>query len=517
MYKEITTRIKPEDYADLHVFKKCIAQCCGMDPLRIVHIDVLKRSIDARQKTIYLNIKAGVHIDEIHKTAPIFVPEYKNVADSRKSVIIVGAGPAGLFAALRLIEGGIRPILLERGKCVRERLSDLSKLYKERIVNPDSNFSFGEGGAGTFSDGKLYTRSKKRGDNRRILEILVYHGASPQILVDSHPHVGTDKLPKVIENIRNTILNCGGEIYFGHRVDSLLMKGKEIYGVRAAGKEFFADQVILATGHSARDTYRMLDRCGVTLERKDFAVGFRLEHPQHEIDVIQYHRAEGRGQYLPAAEYSLVTNIKGRGVYSFCMCPGGVVVPATTCHGEQVVNGMSASKRNSPWANSAIVTVVGKEELDHMGFHGLYAGMEFQEQLESKAWQEGRENLYAPAQRMPDFIKGKESVSLPRCSYKPGVTPSRIDFWFPDILSRRIRTALIEFDRRHKGFISENAAILGVESRTSSPLRIPRDGNSLCHIEIKGLYPCGEGAGYSGGIVSSAIDGEKCAENIFLM
>ncbi len=512
MYKEIQVRIKPEEAAQEEELKRIAARALAIVPGRICRVDMVRRSIDARQRTVLFNMLLGVHIDRIEEREKVFIPAYRDVSDG-KPVIVVGAGPAGLFAALRLIERGFRPIVLERGKAVENRKKDLNRLYKTGIVNDDSNFGFGEGGAGTFSDGKLYTRSKKRGDVRRILEILVHHGAAEHILVDAHPHVGTDKLPGVIVNIRKTIEKYGGEVHFDTRVTDLLIRGNNIYGVVTDGREVLAGQVILATGHSARDVYRMLHVRDVRMEAKDFAVGVRLEHPQRLIDCMQYHTRDGRGPWLPAAEYNFVADIDGRGVYSFCMCPGGVVVPAATAPGQQVVNGMSSSARNTPWANSAMVTAIGKQELESMNYHGLFAGLEFQETLEYRAFQEGGGGLWAPGQRLTDFLAGKYSQSLPSASYKPGVKSSLLHVWLPKMVSRRLSTALTYFGQRAKGFVTAEALLLGVETRTSSPIRIPRNEEAR-HPEIVGLYPCGEGAGYAGGIVSAAMDGEKCAESI---
>lgn len=512
MYREIQIRVRPIDAGDENRLKALVSKQEKVAVERILQMDIVRRSIDARQREVMLNLVIGVHIDRMEEQDRVFLPAYREVHKG-EAVIIVGAGPAGLFAALRLIERGFRPIVLERGKAVEDRKKDLNKLYKTGCVDEDSNFGFGEGGAGTFSDGKLYTRSKKRGDVRRAMEILVYHGANPKILVDAHPHVGTDKLPGVIVNIRKTIEKYGGEIHFNTRVSDLLIRDHQIYGVVADGQEFLARNVILATGHSARDVYRMLHRQSVSMETKDFAVGLRLEHPQYDIDCIQYHSKEGRGEWLPAAEYNFVTNIDGRGVYSFCMCPGGVVVPAATAPGQQVVNGMSSSSRNTPWANSAMVTAIGKAELEQMNYQGLFAGMEFQETLEKRAWEEGGGGLCAPAQVLTDFLTGRLSSQLPATSYKPGVKSSLISSWLPELLYRRLAAGLKVFGQKAPGFITSKALLLGVETRTSSPLRISRNEH-LMHPEIMGLYPCGEGAGYAGGIISAAMDGEKCAEAI---
>lgn len=514
MYQEIQIRIRPEEAGDEQVLKEMAARTERIRPERIVQVEVVRRSIDARQREVMFNLTLGIHIDRYEEREKVFVPAYRDVG-RQEEVVVVGAGPAGLFAALRLIERGFRPIVLERGKGVEDRKKDLNRLYKTGGVDEDSNFGFGEGGAGTFSDGKLYTRSKKRGDVRRALEILVFHGADPRILTDAHPHVGTDKLPGVIVRIRKTIEQYGGEIHFNTRVTDLLVCGQRVCGVVAGEREFRSRHVILATGHSARDVYRMLQRRSVLMEAKGFAVGLRLEHPQHDIDCMQYHTSRGRGKWLPAATYNFVTNIEGRGVYSFCMCPGGVVVPAATGPEQQVVNGMSSSSRNTPWANSAMVTAIGPAELQQMQYTGLFAGLEFQEALEKQAWMEGGGGLCAPAQVLTDFLAGKESGVLPATSYKPGVKSSVISRWLPEILYRRLAAGLRYFGRRAPGFVSEKALLLGVETRTSSPLRIPRN-TGFMHPEISGLYPCGEGAGYAGGIISAAMDGEKCAEMVNL-
>lgn len=513
MYQEIQIRLRPEEAENEELLKKAVAEIAGIAVERIVHVNVVKRSVDARQKVVLLNLLVGVHVDRMEEREKVFIPAYRHVED-KPVVVVVGAGPAGLFAALRLIERGFRPMVLERGKKVEDRKKDLGELYRTGIVNEDSNFGFGEGGAGTFSDGKLYTRSKKRGDIQRTLEILVYHGADKAILVDAHPHIGTDKLPGVIVNMRKAIEAYGGVVRFNTRVTDIMIRDGQVVGVKTGDEEIPAGRVILATGHSARDIYRILYRNDVYMESKDFAVGLRLEHSQFDIDCMQYHTTNGRGNFLPAAEYNFVTNIDKKGVYTFCMCPGGVVVPAATGPGQQVVNGMSSSRRNTPWANSAVVTSVGQAELTRLNCKGLFGGVRFQEMLEKKAWQAGEEKLYAPAQRLTDFLQGKCSGRLPATSYKPGVTSSAIHEWFPSLLTQRLRKGLLYFGERAKGFVTEEAVLLGVETRTSSPIRIPRDSKRLEHVQIAGLYPCGEGAGYAGGIVSAAMDGERCANCI---
>ncbi|WP_294141364.1 FAD-dependent oxidoreductase [uncultured Sanguibacteroides sp.] len=515
MYKEVELRVTPEEAHDREKILYLLVSMLQVERGRIKHTEVIKKSIDARQKRVMMQLKLGVFIDEVEQRERQFMPMYKDVSKARP-VVVVGAGPAGLFAALRLIEKGMRPIVLERGKSVEERKKDLNQLYKTGSVNIDSNYGFGEGGAGTFSDGKLFTRSKKRGNVNRILEILVYHGASESILIDAHPHIGTDKLPGVIVNIRKTIERYGGEVRFNSRVKDILIERNKVKGVSVDEGEVLADQVILATGHSARDVYGMLQARSVLMLAKEFAVGLRLEHPQEVIDRIQYHNPAGRGDFLPAAEYSFVANINGRGVYSFCMCPGGVVVPACTGPEQQVVNGMSSSGRNTAWANSAIVTSIGEEELKELRYTGLFGGMEFQKDLEYRAWREGGGKLVAPAQRLIHFMTNKESTSFPKSSYKPGLRPTLFGEWLPRLIYQRLLAGLEQFGRKSRGFIHEDALLLGVETRTSAPVRIPRLTERMVHPEIEGLYPCGEGAGYAGGIVSAAMDGEGCAEVITL-
>ena len=497
-----------------------LAQEKGLEETRINAIKVLKRSIDARQRTIFVNLSVRVYIDEqpdeteadYHKT------QYPNV-ENRPQVIIVGAGPGGLFAALRLIELGLRPIIVERGKDVRQRKRDLALITRTQTVDPESNYSFGEGGAGAYSDGKLYTRSKKRGNADKILHVFCQHGASTSILVDAHPHIGTDKLPRVIENMRHTIEGCGGEVHFETRMDALLIQGDKVAGILTNQGEELHGPVILATGHSARDVYRWLAANGVELEAKGIAVGVRLEHPAHRIDQIQYHNREGRGSYLPAAEYSFVTQAEGRGVYSFCMCPGGFVVPAASGPEQVVVNGMSPSNRGSRWSNSGMVVELRPEDLSR---HDLQlqgtdtqsplAMLAFQEQLERLCWLQGGQRQTAPAQRMADFVNHRLSADLPPSSYAPGLVASPLHFWLPPFISRRLEQGFRVFGRNARGFLTNEAAMIGVETRTSAPVRIVRDRDTLQHVRLQGLFPCGEGAGYAGGIVSAGVDGERCAE-----
>lgn len=518
MIQEYQIRVLPEQAANEGGIRQFLVAEKGLAAEHINHIRILKRSIDARQRTIYVNLTLRVYIDE-EPTDDVFTPiDYRDVSD-RPVAIVVGAGPGGLFAALRLIELGIRPIVLERGKDVHERRKDIARISREHLVNPESNFSFGEGGAGAFSDGKLYTRSKKRGSVDRILQIFCQHGASTSILADAHPHIGTDKLPRVIENIRSTIIRCGGEVHFQCKVTDLLINKDRVCGVNAIDSHEGTERqvqwngpVILATGHSARDVYRWLHRNKVEIEAKNLAVGVRLEHPAHLIDQIQYHNREGKGQYLPTAEYAFVTQVEGRGVYSFCMCPGGTVVPAASGPEQIVVNGMSPSLRNSPWSNSGMVVEL---RLDDIGADDSpLAMMEFQEQLEKQCWMQGNRRQTAPAQRMADFVNNRLSGSLPKSSYQPGLISSPLHFWMPPFITTRLQQGFRQFGRQSHGFLTNEAIIIGVETRTSSPVRIVRNPETLQHIRLEGLYPCGEGAGYAGGIVSAAIDGERCAENL---
>lgn len=524
MIQELQLRILPEQAANEQSLKQVAAQETGNKVALIKAVRVLKRSIDARQRTIYINLKVRAFIDEFPTEVEYQPVEYKDVSDG-KPVVVVGAGPGGLFAALRLIELGFRPVIVERGKNVRDRKKDLALISREHIVNSESNYSFGEGGAGAYSDGKLYTRSKKRGSVDKVLNVFCQHGASVSILSDAHPHIGTDKLPRVIENMREQILRSGGEIHFETRMDRLIIHKNEVVGIETNTGESFMGPVILATGHSARDVYRYLSASQIQIEAKGLAVGVRLEHPQHLIDQIQYHRKEGRGEYLPAAEYSFVTQVKGRGVYSFCMCPGGFIVPAASGPRQLVVNGMSPSNRGSYWSNSGMVVEIHPDDLENKALSLAEEKeeepivpelrmMRFQERLEEQCWLNGNCKQTAPAQRMDDFVHNRMSKDLPRTSYAPGVISSPLHFWMPEFISSRLRDGFIHFGKVSKGFLTNAALMIGVETRTSSPVRILRDKDSLQHVTMKGLFPCGEGAGYAGGIVSAAIDGERCAESV---
>lgn len=521
MIQEFQFRLLPEEAANEQALKQAVAREHGISLDSIRAIRVLKRSIDARQRTVFINIKLRVFIDEMPEEAEYRTVVYPDVS-AGKPVVVVGAGPGGLFAALRLIELGLRPIIIERGKNVRERKKDIAFISREHLVNPESNYSFGEGGAGAFSDGKLYTRSKKRGSVDKILNVFCQHGASASILSDVHPHIGTDKLPRVIENMREQILRCGGEVRFEARMEKLLIKEGKVVGVEAQTGEQFRGPVILATGHSARDVYRYLHQARIPLEAKGIAVGVRLEHPQALIDRIQYHTKEGRGNYLPAAEYSFVTQVRERGVYSFCMCPGGFVVPAASGPRQVVVNGMSPSNRGSRWANSGMVVEIRpedypalmKDEKSTVSPDSPLVLLAFQERLEELCWLNGGMKQTAPAQRMNDFVNKKNSFDLPVSSYTPGLLASPLHFWMPEFVTDRLREGFRYFGKVSKGFLTNEAAMIGVETRTSSPVRILRDRESCQHITLQGFFPCGEGAGYAGGIVSAAIDGERCAEGV---
>ena len=513
MIKEFQLRVHPRTASTTSDIARHVAKNYDIDVNSIQGVRVMKRSIDARQRNVVVNLKVLVYIDEPMSHDYLVPPiEYQPV-DGKLQAIVVGMGPGGLFAALRLIELGIKPIVLERGKNVMERRIDASRIQREGVVDPESNYCFGEGGAGAYSDGKLYTRSKKRGSVDRVLGIFVQHGAREEILIDSHPHIGSDKLPGVIQSMRETILYCGGEVHFQTKVTRLIVNDGKVTGVETAGGEAFEGPVILATGHSARDVYQMLDDNDIALEAKGIAVGVRLEHPQRIIDQIQYHSVLGRGEYLPAAEYNFVTQVDHRGVYSFCMCPGGFVVPASSEPDGLVVNGMSPSNRGSHWANSGMVVELHPEDLpDQFTQQGVLAMMHFQQEMERRAFAEAGNTLIAGAQRMKDFVDGKASRNIPPSSYLPGVQPSRLDLWMPQFVANRLRKGFMVFGKNARGFLTNDATVIGVETRTSSPVRIPRDHDLLHHISLQGLYPCGEGAGYAGGIVSSAIDGERCAE-----
>lgn len=483
---------------------------------RIARVDITRRSIDARQRNVVVNLTVKVHIDTVDEEAVAFVPvEYRPVAGTRQA-IVVGAGPAGLFAALELIEAGIRPIVLERGKDVDSRRRDMVAISCTGTVDPDSNYCFGEGGAGAYSDGKLYTRSKKRGPVDKVLKILHQHGAQPEILVDAHPHIGTDRLPAVIKAIRETIIACGGEVHFGTKVTGLLMSDSRVNGVITADGREWRGPVILATGHSARDVYHMLADSGITIEPKGIAVGVRLEHPQELIDRIQYHSPKGRGKYLPAAEYSMLTRVDDRAVYSFCMCPGGYIIPAASAPGQLVVNGMSPANRGTRWANSGMVVEILPEDIPDAADpkENALKMMRFQEKIENDFFEASGHTQQAPAQRMADFVEGRLSETLPRSSYPPGLISARVDKLLPPGVSRRLREGFRVFGTKQRGFLTNEAVLIGDETRTSSPVRIPRDRETMRHIAVEGLYPCGEGAGYAGGIVSAAIDGMAVARAI---
>lgn len=513
MIKEQQIRVEPRVAATESLLKDFLAHECAIDERTIKGVRILKRSIDARQRKVFVNLKVRLYINEIPEDDEYIHTEYGDVSNG-KPVIVVGAGPGGLFAALRLIEKGCKPIVLERGKNVRDRKLDLSAITKTQNVDPESNYCFGEGGAGAYSDGKLYTRSKKRGDIEKILNVFCQHGASTAILADAHPHIGTDKLPAVIEAMRNTILRCGGEVHFQTKMTSLVMDDREVKGVKAVDLTSGEDReyvgpVILATGHSSRDVYRYLNDAGIEMEAKGIAVGVRLEHPAQLIDQIQYHSKQGRGKYLPAAEYSFVTQVDGRGVYSFCMCPGGFVIPAATGKEQIVVNGMSPSNRGTRWSNSGMVVEVRPEDVEG---DDVMRVLRFQEKLERDCWVNGNMKQTAPAQRMADFVNSKLSYDLPKASYAPGLISSPLHFWLPPMVSKRLQQGFRKFGSMSHGFLTNEAVLIAVETRTSSPLRILRERETLQHVTVSGLFPCGEGAGYAGGIVSAGVDGERCAD-----
>lgn len=536
MIHEFQIRVLPEVAANVQSLKHFLQEDKGLEEKEITDVRILKRSIDARQRTIFVNLKVRVYVNELPLDEEFERVDYPNV-DGKPQAVVVGAGPGGLFAALRLIELGVKPVVVERGKSVHERRKDIALISRNHVVDPESNYSFGEGGAGAFSDGKLYTRSKKRGNVEKILNVFCQHGASTSILADAHPHLGTDRLPGIIEAMRNTIIRCGGEVHFETKMVGLLISGDKVEGIEVADGRKMYGPVILATGHSARDVYRYLNSQGIEIEAKDIAVGVRLEHPSEMIDQIQYHRKEGRGKFLPAAEYSFVTQVEGRGVYSFCMCPGGTVVPAASGPNQIVVNGMSNSQRNSPWSNSGMVVELHVEDLAHPSIASLppapnsllnegatlssgtndaaknaLAMLDFQERLEYTAFLQGNRKQTAPAQRMAHFVNGKGSYDLPKSSYTPGLISTPIHFWMPDFVSKRLQQGFKNFGKMSHGFLTNEALMIGVETRTSAPVRIIRDRETLQHVRIQGLFPCGEGAGYAGGIVSAGVDGERCAE-----
>ena len=517
MTQEYDIRVLPHVAANEQSLRDYIAEEKGFDVRTITHLRILRKSIDARQRTIFVNLRVRVYINEMPEDDAYQHTDYPDVS-GRPQVIVVGAGPGGLFASLKLIELGYRPIVLERGKDVHERKKDLSQITKTQQVDSESNYCFGEGGAGAYSDGKLYTRSKKRGNIEKILHVFCQHGASTNILANAHPHIGTDKLPRVIENMRNTILRCGGEVHFQTKMTRLLIEGDTVVGVEAVSQHpvpntqrHFRGPVILATGHSARDVYRYLAEAKVEIEAKGIAVGVRLEHPSMLIDQIQYPNRPGRGKYLPAAEYSFVTQVDGRGVYSFCMCPGGFVIPAATDKEQIVVNGMSPSNRGGQWSNSGMVVEIRPEDINDSQSSPLSV-MHFQEQLERDCWQQGNRKQTAPAQRMADFVNRRLSYDLPKSSYAPGLISSPLHFWMPEMITHRLQEGFKYFGKHSHGFLTNEAIMIGVETRTSSPVRILRDKDTLMHVRIQGLFPCGEGAGYAGGIVSAGVDGERCAE-----
>ena len=532
MIEEYQLRVLPQAAASEENIIAYLAKEKGLDARTLTHVRVLRRSIDARQRTIYVNLKVRAYINETPQDDEYQHVDYPYVGD-RPQVVVVGEGPGGLFASLRLIELGLRPVILERGKDVRERKKDMALITKTQKVDPESNYCFGEGGAGAYSDGKLYTRSKKRGSVEKILNVFCQHGASTSILCDAHPHIGTDKLPRVIENMRKQVLQSGGQVYFNTKMIELLIENGRVVGIRAVNhvnnKEMeLHGPVILATGHSARDVYRYLNDQHIEIAAKGIAVGVRLEHPAELIDQIQYHSRNGRGKYLPAAEYSFVTQVEGRGVYSFCMCPGGFIIPAATGPEQIVVNGMSPSNRGTRWSNSGMVVEVHPEDLAEIERGGTAAAdndhtdaaqgtdplsmMRFQEQLEKSCWQQGNRKQTAPAQRMADFVNGHLSYDLPDSSYAPGLVSSPLHFWMPPFIAHRLQEGFKAFGRQRHGFLTNEATLIATETRTSSPVRILRDDLTLQHIRLQGLFPCGEGAGYAGGIVSAAIDGERCAE-----
>lgn len=513
--EELTLRLTPRQAASEDIIKESVADALAITNEDIGELRIKARSIDARQKKVMINLRVQVAKKGEKLSYKEELPECKQVGSTSPTVIIVGAGPAGLFAALRALELGIKPIVVERGKDVDSRRIDIAEISKTGRVNPESNFCFGEGGAGTFSDGKLYTRSKKRGNINEILSLLVRFGADEKILYETHPHIGTDRLGNIIKTIREHIIEKGGEVRFNSRMEKLIVEDAKVKGISLASGEILEGEVILATGHSARDVFTMLHSEGIKLEQKSIAIGVRLEHPQYLIDQIQYHNPKGRGMWLPPAEYNFVTQVDGRGVYSFCMCPGGVIVPAASNQGELVVNGMSSSSRGGQYANSGMVVEIHPEDITAYGDYGELSMLKFQETLERSFYAAAGNSIIAPAQRMLDFVKGKISATLPKGSYAPGMRSAPVHFLLPDFISMRLRKGFETFGKKAKGFLTNDAVVVGLESRTSSPVRIPRNPETFCHPEIAGLYPVGEGAGYAGGIVSAAMDGRRTMDALF--
>lgn len=516
MQKHLSIKLLPSEAGNDQIIRSLIASSSGSALNQVTGYSIIKRSIDARGKQPWILLTLLAFIDEPFINRQSVNIHFPDVRKSDHTVIIIGAGPAGLFAALQLIEKGIKPILLERGKDVRSRRRDLALLNKEGILNPESNYCFGEGGAGTYSDGKLYTRSNKRGDINRILNLFVQFGAEEKILYEAHPHIGTNKLPHIITAMRQQIINSGGEFLFDQKVTDFIINNNSITGViTAGGASFHAQDVILATGHSARDIFHLLKEKEIQIEAKPFALGVRIEHPQDLIDSVQYH-CTSRGEYLPPASYSLVQQVEGRGVFSFCMCPGGIIAPASTDIGELVVNGWSPSKRNNPYANSGMVVSIEEPDYNKLfQSSGQLAAMEFQRMVEVNAFKAGGGKYVAPAQRMVDFAEKKISASLPDCSYLPGIHSTSLHEVLPGFVARSLQLAFREFGKKMRGYFTNEAVLVATESRTSSPVRIPRDPLTLEHPQITGLYPCGEGAGYAGGIVSAAMDGERIALTIY--
>ena len=514
MQKSISLKLLPSEAASDQLIKQYISKAESVELSAVSGYHILKQSIDARSKQTWVNLTVQAFINEPFLLRSLMHFDFKDVRAAKYRVIIIGAGPAGLFAALQLIEKGIKPIILERGKEVRARRRDLALLNKEGQINPESNYCFGEGGAGTYSDGKLYTRSSKRGDINRILNLFVHFGAEENILYESHPHIGTNKLPQIITTIRKQLLSSGAEVLFEKKVTDLIIKEDSISEVKTDdGNIYHADAIILATGHSARDIFQLLHTKNIRIEFKPFALGVRVEHPQQVIDNIQYH-SQSRSNYLPPASYSLVEQVDGKGVFSFCMCPGGIIAPAATNNGELVVNGWSPSKRNNPYANSGIVVSINEKDVHAFKKHGPLAGMLFQQSIERKAFDSGGGKFVAPAQRLIDFTGNRSSSSLPECSYLPGIASSSLKEVLPNFVYKDLQQAFKEFGKKMRGYYTNDAVVVATESRTSSPVRIPRNEESLEHPQIKNLYPCGEGAGYAGGIVSAAMDGERIARQL---